>query len=206
MKKCWIIFSAVLIAAIFRGPCFGPFLGLVVGVIVGIPLYLLLCWILELILRKHNAAELTSRCMTIGIMVIFFWIVYHPPASILFRHFITKPIPESVSNLKGASYVVGADGSSYLAFNIHENDLEKIIMLKRFDSGTIEVSQIENSIHLTFTTPKGGHGFNLSNSPSWFNLDNLAEANVYILEKQNEFEYLLYDPKTEKAIYAYITY
>lgn len=205
MRKTWIVAAGLVSGAVFRDFCFGSIFGVLFGFLIGIPVYLVLAFFLKLVLKSGKSADATAGGLTIGLTVISFWMVFHPPAPILFRMVVTRPIPPSVTNLKGSSFVIGPDGSRFMKFNIDQPDLNSILEEKQLTHTPINIMPSERGTQVEVISQGKSFSFALEKRLPWYRLNSANGIEFYVSDKRSEkescLEYILYDPNTKEALY-----
>jgi hypothetical protein len=206
----WIIAAAVVGAAILKDPCIGPVVGLVMGLIIGIPAYYILSGILKLFIKyKGTLPSTIAAYASILLVITLQWLMFHPPAKLIFSTKLASPIPESVTDLKSKSMVVGPDGSHYLWFNISKEDLDKIIHDKTYQLAK-EFSFSDNNGCLDIELSSSDSSFHFSLSGPWFSrIKDMTKPEVYtrdnIHNSGGTLEYIIYDPNQSLAFYELST-
>ena len=190
MKKdvTWIIVAGILSGAIFKDIFLGSMFGAIASVVIGIPLFLFFNWILTLFIRsKEKVVYRIALSLSISFIVAGHWLVFHPPALLVFWTNIAYPIPPSAKNFKTRSVSIMFVSNTYLKFEIDRSDLEKVIKEKGFK----RENDLERYI---FRAPQ--------HSP-WFRIYDIENPEVYIIEDVDPEEeiLLIYDPNTQEAFY-----
>ncbi len=202
----WPIIAGIVGGAISRGPCFGSISGAILGVIVGIPLYYLLLFIVKKIKgKKQRFYRFAAIFIIASTMIVGQWFLFHPPAPSLFRSKIARPIPKSVGNIKAKSFSIGPDYAHYMKFNIGQSDLNEILIENNFQKTPFVFSETDNN-HVLDISPPNHCILSMPYKIDWFRLDDMQQCEVYVidnLDSHGAYEYIIYDPNTQEALYEF---
>ncbi|MEN6385746.1 MAG: hypothetical protein ABFD79_11185 [Phycisphaerales bacterium] len=192
-----ILISGAISSAILRvDPVFGTMAGCFVGGFCGI-IYILLKPVLRR-LQLFNSKK-RKRIVTIilcSIPICLNVAIYKPTSKSMFKRFIIKPIPQSVSGIHGYMHWGGPDYSADISFSASESDLQTIVQNKKLEK--IEKFKIDQNGIQTFDqgTNLGARDF-CSDPEKWQS----AEL-FYAADRQKSVYYwLFYKRETGEAFF-----